>query len=350
MSRIIILAGLGGAGTSTLVDATVREARSTGASVCTVDVADPDRTLAPDLRALVSSTIGAMAVAAGADRLVPEAWGSLPGVRLLSALDEIRRASLEEDLVVVDAGPLLGLRDLLDLPHVLIRLMDASLTARSAMARQDSGALFERLSEARLQVLHLHSQLTSAATSVRLVGCPTTDAVEPLATAAGIAGLLGVTVDGVVLHRFPRKRDGASDRVRKQARRAEAALRAELPHLPVWRSTEPPRPAPKGRSVMEVLAPCNAVMPVGEPTDLDDGYRWDLQMSSRLMKEVRVGTQNGSLVLEYAGVHRWLDLPAVLKRCVAVDGERRETGLSLRWIPDADVWPRADREERGGDG
>lgn len=350
MSRIVIMAGLGGAGTTSLVDATVRDAGSTGASVCCIDVAEPQRSLAPDLSALVSATIGSMAVASGADRLAPEAWAALPGVRTLAVLDEIRRACLEEDVVVVDAGSLATLRELLELPHVLLRLLDASLTPRSAMARPDSGALFDSLSEARLQVLHLQSVLTSESTSVRLVGRAADDGIESVVAAAGTASMLEVTVDGVILARFPRRKDGVADRLRKQARRAERALQAALPHVPVWRSSDRPRSAPKGRAVLDVLAPANAVAPLGEPVASGDGYRWDLRMPGEVTQRVRAGTQGGSLVLEYRGVHRWIDLPAVLKRCVAVDGERAETGLSLRWVPDADVWPQADREERGTDG
>ncbi len=350
MTRIVIMAGLGGAGTTSLVDATVRDARSTGASVWSIDVAEPQRSLAPDLRALVSATIGSLAVASGADRLAPEAWASLPGMRNLAVLDEIRRACLDEDVVVVDAGSLVTLRELLELPHVLLRLLDASLTPRSAMARPDSVALFDALSEARLQVLHLQSVLTSDSTSVRLVGRAADDGVESVVAAAGISSLLGVTVDGVILSRFPRRKDGDSDRVRKQARRVEGALQAALPHVPVWRSSDRPRSAPKGCALLDVLAPANAVAPLGEPVASGDGYLWDLRMPSEVAQRVRAGTQGGSLVLEYRGMHRWLDLPAVLKRCVAVDGERAETGLALRWEPDADVWPRVDREERGVDG
>ncbi len=349
MSRIVIMAGVGGAGTTSLVDATVRDARSTGASVRSIDAAEPQRSLALDLSALVSATIGSMAVSSGADRLAPEAWASLPGVRILAVLDEMRRACLEEDVVVVDAGSLVTLRELLELPHVLLRLLDASLTPRSAMARPDSGALFDSLSEARLQVLHLQSVLTSDSTSVRLVGRAEADGIDPVVAAAGTASLLGLTVDGVILARFPRRRDGASDRVRKQARRVEAVLQAALLHVPVWRSSDRPRSAPKGRAVLDVLAPANAVAPLGEPVAAGDGYRWDLRMPGEVAQRVRAGTQGGALVLECRGVHRWLELPAVLKRCVAVDGERTEGGLSLRWVPDADVWPRADREERGVD-
>lgn len=347
MSRIILLAGPGGAGTSTITAATCRSAAEAGLSTHSVDAGDPDRALDPDLRGLLGMTVGAMALSAGADRLLPEAWSSLPGVRLLAVLEEVRRAAIDHDLVVVDAGSLVALRELLDLPHVLLRLLDATLTPRSAMTGPDGGALFDALSEARLRMLHLVSLLSSRGTSVRLVGRPTDDAVLPLVTSAATTVLLGATVDGVVLPCFPRRKDGAPEARRLEARRVETELQVALPEIPVWRSFTRPRPVPKGRVVTEVLSDDNAVAPVGDPTPVGDGFHWDVRMPSAVTDEVRAGTQAGSLVLEYRGVHRWIDLPSVLKRCVPVAGERTETGLSLEWSPDAAVWP-ASRHDAGG--
>lgn len=352
MSRIVLMAGLGGAGTTTLVGAAADEARAAGLRTDVVDATGTTAVLGTPLRDLVSSTIGAMAVASGADRLPPEAWSSLPPARLLVTLDEVRRAALDADLVLVDAGTLVALRDLLDLPHVLLRLLDASLTPRTAMARSGTGSetLFEALSEARLQLLHLVSLLTSPTTSVRLVGRATDDAVEPLAVAAGTAALLGVTVDGVVLHRFPRRKDGASDRERRRARGVESAVQAALPGIPVWRSADRPRPVPKGSGVPDVLTSVDAVTADSEPTASGDGFEWQVRLPAVVADRVRAGTQAGWLVLEFAGVHRWLELPAVLKRCVAVGGERTASGLTLTWAPDASVWPATSTAEGGADG
>lgn len=350
MTRLILMAGLGGAGTTTLVGAAADAARSAGMRVEVVDASGTASVLGAPLRDLVSATVGAMAVASGADRLPPEAWASLPPARLLAALDELRRAALEADLVLVDAGTLTALRDLLALPHTLVQLLDASLTPRTAMARPGSGSepLFEALSEARLQVLHLVALMTSPEASVRLVGRPTEDAAEPLALAAGTAALLGVTVDGIVLHRYPRRKDGASERARSRARAVEAAVRRAVPDVPVWRSSDRPRPVPKGRAVQELLCATNAVAADDEPTPSGDGFQWRVRVPAVVTDRVRAGTQGGSLVLEFAGVHRWLELPAVLKRCVAVDGERTASGITVTWAPDASVWPASAREESRG--
>lgn len=345
MTRIILLAGNGGAGTSTMVRATAEAAAAPGVSVRVIDAADPGLLPSAQLRELVSATIGSMAVQAGAERLIPQAWESLAGARHLAALDGIRRASIEDDLVVVDAGSLVSLRDLLNLPGVLLRLLDASLTPRTAMARTADGALFDALSEARLQVLHLGSLLGSSDTTVRLVARSTDDAIAQVAKAAASAGLLGVAVDGVVLPRFPRRKDGAPDAVRRQAQRAESALRQTMAPVPVWRSFTRPRPAPKGSSVLDRLAVDTVLVPADEPTPAGGGFRWDLSMPPVLRDRVRVGVQAGSLVLETDGVHRWVELPSVLRRCSAVDWERTEAGIVTHWIPDAAVWPSGAREE-----
>ena len=349
--RLILMSGLGGAGTSTLAEATVCAAVENGASAALVDASGSGRGKAAPaaLQSLVAGTLGLVARTAGAEGVAPELWSGLPSAALAAALDEIREVRASVDLVVVDAGPLGRLRDLVLLPSVMTGLLDACLTPRMAMWRapgavQDGeGELFPGLSRARTEAVRWHSMLVDPGTSVRLVGRPTKDAVDALTRAAAVSLLLGMNVEGVALPRFPRRKDGDLPFARKGALAAQRRLEAS--GLTVWRPS-PARPVPKGSEAAQLLGSTAGVLRAPSLAVTQEGRDFILAIPlfGPALEAARVGTQGTDLVVEYEGVHRWIELPSVLQRCTPVDVVRTSSGLTMRWSPDEGLWP----STRGG--
>ncbi len=349
-SRLILLSGLGGSGVTTLTAATAEALRGEGLRVTVVDATgtEPFDAAADALVVgAIGATVGRLLGDAGADPVVPESWASAGFVRQLSALTAIARGLAEADVVVVDSGPLARVRELVDLPSVLVRLLDAALTPRTAMWRGGDGepALFEALSAARIEVLRLQRLLRHPATSARLVMRPTPDAVEPTARTLAALGMLGVAVDGVIVNRFPRGRERWPDQVVIDARDALTAMRDAADGVEVWKSTSAVRAVPKGRSAFGPLGRVR-VLDSEQITVrvLDEEYRLDLPLAGAARSSAAVGVQGDSLVVSFDGALRWIDLPSVLRRCVPVSATRTDHGLSVAFVPDPARWRRPAEE------
>ena len=346
MSRLIVLAGLGGAGTSTLARATAEQLRDEGVSVTLVDGSgeSPASSAASDV---VAAALGPVVATLGADPLAREAWMALPGLSALSALLECSVALEEHDAVLLDAGTVARARELIGLPGVLHRLLDAALTPILAMARdaEGQGAAFTSLSDARMRVLALGRLLQRPSTTARLVMPPSMEAVPRMTAAIGEVACLGVAVEGVVVNRYPRASAGWPESVTQEARQALAAMTAAADGLPVWKSTSRLRPVPKGRSALGPLGPV-AVLDAGRHVvEVDDENLWlDLALPAQAREDARVGVLGEQLVVGLPGAVRWLDLPPVLTRCEALSAQRTATGIRVRFRPDPAKWP-ASREE-----
>lgn len=361
--RVILVAGQGGAGTTSLARSAVDSIRSEGVDVQAIDASgaqavEPD----PSITGWLGSTLGRLWQEAGADPVVPEAWSGLPDVGIVDAWRRIVQARQECDAVVVDAGSLSRVRDLCVLPGSLAHLLDAALTPRMAMWRSVSGAggLFESLSDLRVAARTWLGVLQHDDTSLRLVGRPDRDAVDDLLRASALMSMLGVDVDGIVVNRVPRKdRKGPDARAMRTAALATvAALEEGGDGVCVWRATASAddlpvvRPAPKGTSVLARLSE-GAVPPARSRTMAlssdDDGYLLAVPLRQAARRGAQVGVQDGRIVLRLDGVHAWHELPSVLHRCEAVRAERTSEAIVIRWSPDVDVWPRgpADASEAG---
>ncbi len=133
---------------------------------------------------LVGSSVGRLFAELGAEPVVAEAWSSLAGVAHLSTLSRILRALTAGavDVVIVDCGDHRRARELVELPSVLERLLDAALTPRLAMWRSTGSAgeaaVFDAVSSARHEVVRMRQALEHPATSLRLVTPPTTASVD----------------------------------------------------------------------------------------------------------------------------------------------------------------------------
>jgi arsenite-transporting ATPase len=282
--------------------------------------------------------------------VVPQAWSDLPGVALARLWQEIALARRSADLVVVDVGSLVRVRELVALPGVLVRLLDASLTPRAAMWRGSAGegGLFESLSEARVDAMAWLSIATAETTSVRLVARPKPDSADAVLRTGGVLAMLGIQLEGVIVNRFPRRRDDAPSAVRRQAREALAVLQEGLPGIPVWRSTSRLRPVPKGHAAADII-PATGSGPTLRDRDLAairdgvvegaDEYLLTVPLVPVVRDEARVGVQGDHLVVAFDGVHAFAALPPVLRRCIPREARRGPDGLVIRWSPDQDVWP-----------
>lgn len=345
-ARLILLSGVDGARTATIASATLAALADEGLRGVAIDAGEG----APSTPAAierVSATLGRVLADVGADPVIPEAWAGLPGTRQLGALLRIVTALTESeaDAVVVDCGTFEAARELVDLPAVLLRLLDAALTPRVAMWRSSGDAsgeaptVFEALSTARADVVGMQQALTHPQTSMRLVTVPDDSAVVRTAHALAVFSMLGVAVDGVVMTGFPRSSDGWPRAASDAAAAALERMRTQACGVQVWKSAAKARPVPKGRSAMgplgsvRVLDADQLVVTVGE-----EEFDLDLPLVDVATRAAEVGVQGDRLVLRFEGAYRWIDLPPVLRRCRPLHATRTDAGLRVCFTPDPSLW------------
>jgi arsenite/tail-anchored protein-transporting ATPase len=340
MGRLILLSGVGGAGTSTLARATASALEAEGLQVALVD-GSGDADPADAAVDAVASAVGSLFAELGGDALLPEAWTGVVGMSHLSTLARAAAHLADADVVVVDAGPFARLRELVELPSVLVRLLDAALTPRMAMWRSTRGddVAFTSLSTARTAAVRLQQLLQRPTTTARLVTVPWPDAASRTLRALAAISMLGVGVDGVIVNRFPRASDGAAKSEVRAAAEILAGLERDADGVATWKSTSRVRAVPKGRSALGPLARVQVLDAEQLTVQLgEDAFHLDLALARSALADVRVGVQDGRLVVALGSVMRWIDLPPVLRRCHATDAMRTATGLRMTFVPDPSVW------------
>jgi len=297
--RVVLVAGKGGVGKTTLAAAVAAAFAATGRKTLVVSTdrahslgdalgislgaapSEVDAGLSAsqvDTRALVAGAwdglrahLGTLLAGAGVDELVAEELTVLPGLEELVALSEVDRMARSGlwDVVVVDCAPTAESLRLLALPEAaatylerlfpthrrLVRGMLAGLAGAGASAsRWDAaadaiGRLVERLDSLRALVADQRT------TSLRLVLTPERVVAAETRRAVTTLTLQGIRVDGLVANRLvpaldPADAGPAASWLR--TRRAEqdavlAGLRADLPDLPLCtvthRAHEPVGPA-----------------------------------------------------------------------------------------------------------
>ena len=343
MSRLILIAGADATGASALAHRTLEAAGDEGLRAVLVDGTRPyldddddaGTSTVDSLTAALTRVLGE----AGADPIAAADWVGLPSISALATLSAAVDALDEADVVVVDAGGLAQVRVLVETPVAVVRLLDSVLTPRLAMHRTSAGesVLFDAFSSARVDALRLVHALRRPDATVRLV----TPAVEAVAHATqealAVLALLGVAVDGIAVTGMPRSGDGASKQARRHAQALVDAL--EVDGVTVWSAGRRGRPAPKGRSPVAVLGAVPGLDDARLHVEVgDEELTVDIPLAHAARADVRVGLQGERLVVESARVRRWLDLPSVLRRCVAVRAERTSTGLRVVFVPDPATW------------
>ena len=340
MSRLILLAGADTTSVGTLAAATVTALADEGFTAALVNGSEASPA-DPATTDLLVNSIGRVFAALGADSLPPEAWAAVPGLGHLSALLLVDELAQDSDVVVVDAGSLAQAQQLVELPAVLERLLDAALSPSLAMWRTSEGedVAFDALAEARRTVSRLGRLLLRRDTTIRLVVPPTAAGAEAMEQGLSAFSTLGVGVEGVILHRYPRKGESWPADVRHAARRALATVREAAGAVAVWKSSAEGRPAPKGRSA---AGPFGHVQ-VLDHEDLgvridDESLALDLPLAPLARRTARVGVTGEQLVVAVGAVHRWIELPAVLRRCRPLAGVRTADGVRLEFEPDPGLW------------
>lgn len=340
MTRLILLSGVGGSGTTTLAAATADALRDEGVSATLID-GTGDAAVDPAAQDLLVAPARRLLGEAGADALVPEAWVGLAGLSALSVLLLSEAALGTSDAVVVDLGGHARAREVVQQPGTLVRLLDAALTPRLAMRRPAEGeeGIFEALSAMRGTLARLDRMLTRPSTTMRLVTQPKAEGIERTASALAVLSTLGVGIDGVIVNRYPRSSEGWPKAVMARATAALAAMTEAADGVPVWKSTARLRPAPKGKSPLgpfgrvRVLDAEQLTVVVGEQE-----LSIDLPLTAGARDRARVGVQGESLVVEVDGLHRWLPLPPVLRRCRPLAVERTDAGVRVVFVPDPATW------------
>jgi hypothetical protein len=339
-ARLLFVAGE--RGSRALAAGCMASAADAGMTAVLVDARQPaDAESAAGLAAA-----GRLLVELGSDGLSAEEWSALAGFGELAALERARRAMPEADIVVVDAGDLARLRDIVRAPHSLVRLLDATLTPRLAMWRTPEDLVddadiarepvFDALSRARADAARLARLLESSDTSARIVvGTEELDVQEARRHWA-LLSMLGLRVDGIAIHPYPAKKQA---RARKEADRVRARLARDVAPTAVWSGgprIDACRPSPKGSTVAEGQASAAVLR---ESTLVIDGFDVQIPLVGAARSAALVGVQGPDLVVGLDGCLRWVPLPSVLQRCRPADAVRTATGVTVAFGPDPRVWP-----------
>jgi len=400
--RVLLLAGKGGAGTTTVAAATAltaaragiktlllstetaslhdvlgvlpgplepagRGARpvllevESGLAVLQTDPALPDGALHRD--------VGHVLDAAGVPGLPASDLLGLTGLTKLTSLCSLREqvAHGPWDLVVADvAGAERALR-LLSAPDDVVRALDrlAPPQGRLGLARLGLGALVgPSLARLRADLEGTRELLHAPTSSVRLVMAAESAGLAWARRAFTSLVVQGFVVDGVVANRvlgpgadptaWASSRAAAQSGVLAQADEAFAPVAVQrlpdLPAAPVW----PDAVARLGAALMVGLAaevgssdPAAGlerllVPPVGarqQVRRVADGYELVIPAPLLSARDVQLTRDGDELRLGVQGAWWVLTLPAVLRRCIAVDAQLGGGGLVVRFRPDPALWP-----------
>ena len=324
---------------------------------------------------IVAIVVGGVLDILGVDSVVAEELTRLPGAEEVAALLELR-AQVESgpwDLVVVDCAPTAETLRLLALPEALAwhleRLLPAQRTfirslrpaaAAAAGVPLPDPAVVETVSGWQRQMRAVQRLLTSDETSVRLVLTPERVVIAESRRTWTSLSLHGFVVDAVVVNRvFPdAAADSAEEGTSPDAWRSawNAAQREGLREvgesfagLPVqvtpYLATEPigvqalaelalAQQGPEG----DLLAPVAHRGLTVEPAD--GGFVLTLPLPLAHASDLALQRRDDELVVRVGEHRRVLTLPAALQRCGVQGAAVRDGRLTVRFVPDEEVWPR----------
>lgn len=284
--RVVLFAGKGGVGKTTLATAAAASLAASGRKALVVST-DPAHSLADaldvtlgsdpseveaglsacqiDTRVLVDGAweqlrthLATVLAGAGVDEVLAEELTVLPVLEELLALAEVARLARRDswDVVVVDCAPTAESLRLLALPEAVSTYLERLFPTHRRLVRgllagiAGAGSATQRWDDAADAIGRLAEQLDSLralladpqVTSLRLVLTPErVVAAETRRTVTALA-LQGIKVDGLIANRLvpapaPTARGTAAGWLRTRRREQEAvleALRADLPNLTVW--------------------------------------------------------------------------------------------------------------------
>ena len=387
--RVVLLTGKGGVGKTTTAAATAVAAAQDGLRTIVLST-DPAHSLGdalgrdlPDgVRVAVAERLEALHVSAastvdaswrlvqdyllsllgavGLDPVLAEELTSLPGVDELAALSAIRTLARagDHDVVVVDCAPTAETLRLLALPEVLAWHLDRlAPTQRAVLGALRPAALsaagipapppqvFAAMREWAEHLREVQALLTSPATSGRLVLTPESVVIAEARRMHMLLGLHGMVVDAVVVNRV-----------------LPAATSSEG-WLATWNEAQA-RGLELVRSSFAGIALATVPYTAGEPVGLDalgamadqlgslgrltvpragdgvrverteGGYVLSLPVPGATSADLRLARREDDLLIDLAGHHRVVTLPAALRRGVVRGAAVVDGRLDVRFEDD----------------
>ena len=371
--RVLLVAGKGGVGKTTLAAATAIAAARDGARTLVVST-DPAHSLtdvlgmtggsgsagewrvaatpvrvpgAPgeldvlqiDTRArldtawsTVRASVEGLLGGAGVDPLVAEEIAAVPGVDDVLALLEVGAHAEGYDALVVDCAPTAETLRLLALPEALDRLVSkgfpmdrrlARLLGPAGMSAATVDAL-DALEQLSRELAAVRDLVTGPQSAVRLVATPERVVLAETHRARATLAMLGHHVDGVVVNRVA-VGDEWPEVLSARHREMLVSARDRFADLPV-RFAPYSGAEPVGVDALLELA--ETVLGTSDPLDLGavratpgvqaDGDRWflDVSVPGAALEDLDIAmTDDGDLVVDLGPHRRVIALPAVLRRC-----------------------------------
>ena len=371
--RVLLVAGKGGVGKTTLAAATAIAAARDGARTLVVST-DPAHSLTDvlgitgatglagewrsastpvpvpgvpgeldvlqiDTRARLDSawtalrsTIEGLLGGAGVDPLVAEEIAAVPGVDDVLALQVVGEHAQGYDALVVDCAPTAETLRLLALPEALDRLVARGFPIERRLARllgpagltASSVDALDALEQVSRELSAVRDLVTGPGSSVRLVTTPERVVLAETHRARTTLAMLGHHVDGVIVNRVA-VGDEWPGALAERHREMLVAARDRFADLPVrfapYSGVEPV-------GVEELLALADLVLGTSDPLDLGaaradtgvraDGDRWflDVAVPGAELADLDIAvTDDGDLVVDLGPHRRVIALPAVLRRC-----------------------------------
>jgi arsenite-transporting ATPase len=310
---------------------------------------------------------GGLLAGAGVDPLVAEEIATVPGIEDVLALLDVSAHVPGYDAVVVDCAPTAETLRLLALPEALDRLVRRGLPVESRIVRLLTGQGFrpetaealDALDDVCARLLAVRDLLAGPDAAVRLVTTPEKVVLAETSRARTTLALLGHHVESVVVNRVAAGPGWPTPLVDRH-REALLLARDRFAALPVrhapYTETEPV-------GVEALLAVADVVLAGSDPLDLgtarpsyglagaDDEWWFDLPVPGAEADDLELSmTDDGDLVVDLGPHRRVVALPPLLARC-EVDGaslDLTDAGrvLRVRFRPDADSWRIP--AERGG--
>ena len=375
--RVLLYAGKGGVGKTTMAAATAVHAARAGVKTLVVSTDGLGDTLGVPITAAGPVEIEPSLFAEQVDAhsrpdstwqslvesvlgLDPSSLSGLPGIAdvltLLALSDQVRDGPW--DLVVVDCAPILRV---LALPEVLTRprLGPAQLLAARSVGLGRLGGLPLVLADVVGALTRLGEDLAGAiavlrapSTSVRLVLTPEAGAIAEAKRTRTALGLHGLSLDAVVANRVvPAGGDDAWRRswVASQSAQLSDAEAAFAPS-PLLRApylhAEPVGLEALSRMADQVFEGVEDLLAFAHHDDwtlecAGDGYDLLVDLPMARAADVDLTHCGDELVLTLGSCRRVLLLPSALRRCVVRGARMRGGRLRVHFAPDPALWPRS---------
>ncbi len=310
--------------------------------------------------ATIRRSIGGLLAGAGVDPLVAEEVATVPGVEDVLALLEVGEHVSGYDAVVIDCAPTAETLRLLAMPEALDRLVSRGFPVEGRIARlvgsfgiaSSTIEALDALDTLSRELMAVRALVTGPDAAVRLVATPERLVLAETHRARTTLAMLGHHVESVVINRVAVGEDWPAGLVARH-REGLASAHERFAGLPVrfarYHDHEPV-------GIEALLALADSVLGDGDPLDLgaprasagvtSDGDQWffEVCVPGAELADLEVAvTTDGDLIVDLGPHRRVIALPAVLLRCevAAATLDVTDSGQVVRvsFEPDSQAWP-----------